>query len=182
MHNNCLSSLPVELTRLSKLFILVLAFNRFTSLPAVVAHMTDVRVSDVENIILAGNRISELPVEALLKMKYVKKVDLRMNRLTLPPSQTSRFSALEHLTHLDLRDNCVRDLDVRCVKTLEYANVERNEMTSLQLNGAQLKNVFASHNRKCQNCSSRVNESYVLNFSACLVCLTHGHHFSVHNL
>ena len=32
---------------------------------------------------MAGNQIEELPAEVLTKMKYVKKVDFRMNRLKL---------------------------------------------------------------------------------------------------
>ena len=36
--------------------------------------MTDVRISDVENIIMAGNSIDTLPHEIVTKMKYAKKV------------------------------------------------------------------------------------------------------------
>ena len=157
VHNNHLSSVPPELTKLSRLFILVLAFNRFRTLPPIVAHMTDVRVSDVENVILAGNQIEQIATDTLLKLKYAKKLDLRMNGLTLAPGDTVKFSALEHLTHLDIRDNCVHDLDIRAVKTLEYVNVERNEMTSLQLNGAQLKNVFAANNSESKTLKFSVN-------------------------
>ena len=74
IHNNHLFSLPSDLIALRKLFILVLAFNRFTSIPSVVAQMTDVRISDVENIIMAGNGIDTLPHEIVTKMKYAKKV------------------------------------------------------------------------------------------------------------
>jgi PH domain/leucine-rich repeat-containing protein phosphatase len=40
----------------------------------------------------------------------------------------------------------VPELDIRPLRTLEYLNVERNGMTSLQLNGIALKNLFAAYN------------------------------------
>lgn len=92
--------------------------------------------------------MEKLSVEVLSKMKYVKKVDLRMNQLTLPPSETMKFTMLEHITHLDIRDNRIGDLDIRALKVLEYLNCERNEMTTLQINGTALKNLFANHNGK----------------------------------
>ena len=146
VHNNQLTSLPLELTSLSRLFVLVLAFNRFESLPEVVAAMTDVRVSEVENVIMAGNRVTSLPPETIAKLKYVKKLDLRMNQLSLPAAETSRFTSFEHLTHMDLRNNVIEELDVRGVRTVEYLNVENNLITSLMVNGAQLKNLFAANN------------------------------------
>ena len=74
IHNNHLKDLPDDLVGLRKLFILVLAFNRFEKIPPVAAQMTDVRISDVENIIMAGNSIKEFPPELTTKMKYAKKV------------------------------------------------------------------------------------------------------------
>jgi hypothetical protein len=55
----------------------------------------------------SGNQIEKLAGDIMSRMKYAKKVDLRMNQLTLPPSETVKFVALEHLTHLDIRDNKV---------------------------------------------------------------------------
>ena len=75
--------------------------------------MTDVRISEVENIIMAGNQIEKLSGDIMTRMRYAKKVDLRMNLLTLPPSETVKFVALEHLTHLDIRDNKVRLLQLK---------------------------------------------------------------------
>ena len=79
-------------------------------------------------------------------MKYAKKIDFRMNNLFLSPEETLHFSILEHLTHLDVRDNYIAELDIRCIKTLEYLNCERNAITSLQINGLALKNLFAANN------------------------------------
>jgi len=140
--------LPDQMTQLRRLFILVLAFNRFASLPPVVAQMTNVRYSEVENIIMAGNQIEKISSETLMEMKYVKKLDLRLNHLVLPTTETMKFTILEHLTHLDIRDNQVAELDIRAIKTLEFLNCERNAMASLQLNGTALKFLFAGSNCK----------------------------------
>lgn len=147
VHNNHLSSLPDELITLKKLFILVLAFNKFTAVPNAIALMTNVRMTEVENVIMAGNAIEHLPGDLLEKLKYVKKIDLRMNQLTLPPSESTKFHLLEQLTHLDIRENDVGDLDIRAIRTLEYLNCERNNITTLQVNGSSLKNLFAAHNQ-----------------------------------
>jgi len=66
--------------------------------------------------------------------------------MCLPASETMHFSMMEQLTHLDLRMNNIKELDLRCVKSLEYLNVERNNIHTLQLNGTVLKTVFAAHN------------------------------------
>lgn len=110
--------------------------------------MTNVRYSEVENIIMAGNQIERISSETLIEMKYVKKLDLRLNQLALTTVETMKYTILEHLTHLDIRDNQVIDFDSRPIKTLEYLNCERNAMTSLHLNGTSLKFLFASSNCK----------------------------------
>ena len=74
------------------------------------------------------------------------QVDFRMNQLLLTPEETSKFTLLEHLTHLDIRDNKVGDIDLKALKTLEYLNCGRNEISSIQINGLSLKNFFAPHN------------------------------------
>lgn len=71
-----------------------------------------------------------------------------MNNLVLPASETVHMIALEQLTHLDLRMNSIKELDLRCLKCLEYLNVERNQLHTLQLNGTQLKTVFSAYNGK----------------------------------
>lgn len=71
-----------------------------------------------------------------------------MNNLTLPASETVHMSVMEQLTHIDLRMNNIKELDLKCIKSLEYINVEHNQLHTLQLTGNQLKTVFASHNGK----------------------------------
>lgn len=60
LHNNHLSSLPDELMLLRRLFVLVLAFNHFVKLPHVLTCMTNINVSEIENVILAGNQVGLL--------------------------------------------------------------------------------------------------------------------------
>lgn len=148
IHNNHLTVVPEQLLQLRCLFVLVLAFNRFASLPPVVAQMTNVRYSEVENIIMAGNQIEKISSETLVEMKHVKRLDLRLNQLILPTTETMKFTILEHLSHLDIRDNQVVDLDIRVIRTLEYLNCERNAISSLHLNGTSLKYLFAASNCK----------------------------------
>jgi len=69
-----------------------------------------------------------------------------MNRLVLSADETMYFSTFERLTHVDVRDNRVSELDVSAVRTLEYLNCERNAMSSLHVNGTALKNLFAACN------------------------------------
>jgi len=57
LHNNHLSSLPDELMLLRRLYVLVLAFNRFVKLPTVLTRMTKLNVSEIENVIFAGNQV-----------------------------------------------------------------------------------------------------------------------------
>jgi len=69
-----------------------------------------------------------------------------MNRLMLPVEETAHFNRFERLTHVDVRDNRISELDVSAVRTIEYLNCERNAMSSLYLNGTALKNLFAACN------------------------------------
>ena len=76
LHNNHLSGMPDEILQLKKLVILVLAFNKFHQIPASVAQLTDVRTSECETIIMAGNLIETISTEVIQKLKHAKKVIL----------------------------------------------------------------------------------------------------------
>ena len=69
-----------------------------------------------------------------------------MNQLVLSADETVNFSAFERLTHVDVRDNRVNELDISAVRTLEYLNCERNAMSTLYVNGTALKNLFVACN------------------------------------
>lgn len=149
LHNNHLTTLPDQLVALHRLRSLAIPFNRFITLPAVAAQMTHVLVSDVEAVSLAGNSIERLSSDALTELKYTKRLDLRLNELTLPPTDTLKFVVLERLSHLDVRDNHISELDLRVLRSLECLNCERNSMVSLRLNGTSLRNLAAAGNREC---------------------------------
>ena len=76
LHNNHLSGMPNEILQLKKLVILVLAFNKFHQIPASVAQLTDVRSSECETIIMAGNLIDSISSEVIGKLKHAKKVSM----------------------------------------------------------------------------------------------------------
>ena len=67
----------------------------------------------LDSIIMAGNQISRLPADHLSQMTHIKKIDLRLNRLRLLPTETAKFQSLEHVTHVDIRQNQVnRNKDI----------------------------------------------------------------------
>jgi len=148
LHNNHLTTLPEQLVALHQLSSLAVPFNRFITLPLVAAQMTHVHVSDVEVVSLAGNNIERLTSDTLAELKYTKYLDLRLNELTLPTTDTPKFVVLERLTHLDVRDNRIGELDIRVLRSLEHLNCERNSMVSLRLNGTSLRGLFAAENRE----------------------------------
>ncbi|WAR12148.1 PHLP2-like protein [Mya arenaria] len=132
LHNNQLAYLPEEMSRMRNLLVLVLAFNHFTSIPAVLQQSTE-SLLRIDSLIMAGNRIEKLPHDVLSKIHHIKKIDFRMNRLTLTPSEMAKFHLLELVTHLDVRDNAITELDVRPLRNLEYLNCERNNIHNLQV-------------------------------------------------
>ena len=140
--------LPEQLVALHRLSSLAVPFNRFITLPLVAAQMTHVQVSDVEVVSLAGNSIERLSSNALTELKYAKRLDLRLNELTLPTTDTLKFGVLERLTYLDVRDNHISELDLHVLRSLEYLNCERNSMVSLRLNGTSLRVLAAARNRE----------------------------------
>ena len=147
LHNNHLTYLPEEMSQMRNLLVLVLAFNHFTTIPSVLLNSHE-SLLKIDSLIMAGNRIEKLPHEVLSKMQYIKKIDFRMNSLTLLPSEVAKFHLLELVTHLDVRDNKVTDFDVRALRALEYLNCERNNIQTLQVHGAAIKTLVASNNGK----------------------------------
>ena len=131
--------------RMPKLLVLVLAFNRFTTVPHMLLQSEESSLR-IDSLIMAGNRIEKLPHEVLNKIKHIKKIDFRMNKLTFSPNEMAKFHLLELVTHLDVRDNLITDLDVRPLRNLEYLNCERNSIHSLQVSGGAIKTLLAMNN------------------------------------
>lgn len=71
--------MPSEILNLKKLVILVLAFNKFHQIPSCVAQLTDVRTSECDTIIMAGNLIETVSSEVLMKLRHCKKVGSSSN-------------------------------------------------------------------------------------------------------
>ena len=145
LHNNHLTSLPVEMSQMRNLLVLVLAFNHFTTIPSVLLMHPD-SLLRIDSLIMAGNRLENLPPELLNRMQHIKKIDLRMNSLSVSPVEVVKFHLLELVTHLDVRDNKISELDVRALKALEYLNCSRNSLHTLQVNGAAIKTLVATQN------------------------------------
>ncbi|ESO82713.1 hypothetical protein LOTGIDRAFT_155730 [Lottia gigantea] len=145
LHNNRLQYLPEVIMEMRNLNVVVLAFNRFTTIPSVLLQ-SKLAVYKLDSLIMAGNLVESLPIDLLSEMSHVKKIDLRMNKLKVSTVDMTKFYLLQHITHLDIRDNLIEELDIRAIRALEYLNCERNKLTSLQLNGSALKNLYASHN------------------------------------
>jgi len=131
------------------LLVLVLAFNHFSTIPTVLQKSQN-SLLRIDSLIMAGNRIEKLPHDVLSKIPHIKKIDFRMNKLTLTPSEMAKFHLLDLVTHLDLRDNAITDLDVRPLRNLEYLNCERNKVQSLQISGGAIKTVLAMKNGGCR--------------------------------
>ena len=72
LDGNHLSSLPEELGSLSQLSSLGLSFNNFPHIPSVLE-----RLSAVDKLAMAGNRVESLELETLARMSHLRNIDLR---------------------------------------------------------------------------------------------------------
>ncbi|TNN87530.1 PH domain leucine-rich repeat-containing protein phosphatase 2 [Liparis tanakae] len=123
-----------------KLNGLGLSFNNFTHIPAVLE-----RLSAVDKLAMAGNRVESLELCILAKMSHLKNIDLRLNRLHWMSSES--LEAVSQVTQLDLRDNCLDSLDLSSVCNLETLHCQRNQLGTLTLSGSALRMLHASSNR-----------------------------------
>ncbi|KAI5622187.1 PH domain leucine-rich repeat-containing protein phosphatase 1, partial [Silurus asotus] len=138
LDGNMLSSLPADLGSLQRLCYLGLSFNEFSAVPGVLE-----RLGGVERLCMAGNRVEQLELQSfrLLSIKYV---DLRLNRISTVVPDEPDF--LRHVTQLDVRDNCLSELDASLFPRLEVLHCQRNRITRLRLRGCTLKALYASNN------------------------------------
>lgn len=58
------------------------------------------------------------------------------------------LEAVNQVTHLDLRDNCLSSLDLSTVCNLEVLHCQRNQLGTLTLSGFTLRTLNGSSNRK----------------------------------
>lgn len=96
LSESAITSLPVEIGKLTELTGLDLALNQLTSLPSEIGQLTNLEV-----LSLHGNQLASVPVE-LAKLTKLKGLDLGGNRLTSIPLEIGQ---LKNLTRLWLQDN-----------------------------------------------------------------------------
>ncbi|XP_066572616.1 PH domain leucine-rich repeat-containing protein phosphatase 1 [Amia ocellicauda] len=142
LDGNCLSSLPSELGNLQHLSYLGLSFNEFAEVPPVLE-----RLSAVEKLCMSGNSLRTLDLQ-WFRLLHIKHVDLRLNKICRVVPEEPDF--LRHITHLDLRDNHLRELDATPFSRLEVLHCERNRLSALSVSGCLLKGLYASANELSQ--------------------------------
>ncbi|XP_026024376.1 PH domain leucine-rich repeat-containing protein phosphatase 2 isoform X4 [Astatotilapia calliptera] len=140
LDGNHLSSLPDEMGGLFQLNSLGLSFNSFSHVPAVLE-----RLSVVDKLAMAGNRVESLDLCTLVRMSHLKNIDLRLNGLRWVKSEN--LEVVSQVTQLDLRDNCLESLDLGSVCNLETLHCQRNQLGTLTLSGFTLRMLHASSNR-----------------------------------
>uniref|UniRef100_A0A3P8NF04 PH domain leucine-rich repeat-containing protein phosphatase 2 n=1 Tax=Astatotilapia calliptera TaxID=8154 RepID=A0A3P8NF04_ASTCA len=150
LDGNHLSSLPDEMGGLFQLNSLGLSFNSFSHVPAVLE-----RLSVVDKLAMAGNRVESLDLCTLVRMSHLKNIDLRLNGLRWVKSEN--LEVVSQVTQLDLRDNCLESLDLGSVCNLETLHCQRNQLGTLTLSGFTLRMLHASSNRESNRASSNRN-------------------------
>ncbi|XP_036782822.2 PH domain leucine-rich repeat-containing protein phosphatase 2 isoform X2 [Manis pentadactyla] len=140
LDGNFLSTLPEELGNLQQLSSLGISFNNFSQIPEIYEKLTL-----LDKIVMAGNQLEVLNLEALNRMSHIKHVDVRMNHLKT--MVTENLEGNKYITHMDLRDNQLTDLDLSSLCGLEQLHCERNQLRELTLSGFCLRTLYASSNR-----------------------------------
>lgn len=59
---------------------------------------------------------------------------------------TENLEGNKYITHMDLRDNQLADLDLSSLCSLEQLHCERNQLRELTLSGFSLRTLYASSN------------------------------------
>lgn len=86
-----LTSLPLAITRLTKLKKLDLSFNQITRVPSEIGQL-----SNLESLNLRSNQLSKLSPE-VAKLVHLETLDLRTNRLTALPDEIAQLKSLARL-------------------------------------------------------------------------------------
>uniref|UniRef100_A0A672YLH8 protein-serine/threonine phosphatase n=1 Tax=Sphaeramia orbicularis TaxID=375764 RepID=A0A672YLH8_9TELE len=138
LDGNSLNDLPNELGSLQRLSYLGLSFNQFSHIPQVLE-----RLASMEKLCMAGNNLETLTLQNF-RLLRVKHIDLRLNKISIMVPDEPDL--LRHVTHLDVRDNRLKDLDASVFPRLEVFHCERNCIESLKAKGCLLKGIYASNN------------------------------------
>ncbi|XP_030858740.1 PH domain leucine-rich repeat-containing protein phosphatase 2 isoform X3 [Gorilla gorilla gorilla] len=94
-------------------------------------------ISTLTELNLSCNGFHDLPSQIgnLLKMNHLKTMVIE------------NLEGNKHVTHVDLRDNRLTDLDLSSLCSLEQLHCGRNQLRELTLSGFSLRTLYASSNR-----------------------------------
>ncbi|XP_030437388.1 PH domain leucine-rich repeat-containing protein phosphatase 2 isoform X5 [Gopherus evgoodei] len=156
LDGNFLTSLPEELGNLQQLCSLGLSFNNFSEVPVVCEKLTA-----LDKLAMAGNQLETLNLGVLNRMSHIRYVDLRLNHLRR--LSVDSLEGNKSVTHMDLRDNQLTDLDLSFLGCLEQLHCERNQLRELTLSGFSLRALYAN-----TNCLMTINVYPVPSLLTCL--------------
>ncbi|VDK70361.1 unnamed protein product [Onchocerca ochengi] len=156
--DNSLYHFPIAVTHLSNLTELILSGNRISYIPKQIAELIKIKGDQIPDVLFTLKRIQHLEmagnnieVSALhsLSCIHVSKIDLRRNTLKRTMRLTSFICCA--LTELDIRDNeNLHELDLSNLHTIQVIHCERLHLTSLQVNGTNLRYLYADDNELSQ--------------------------------
>ena len=131
LSNNQLTSLPTEVARLTNLTNLDLSNNQLTSLPAEITQLTN-----LSSLKLRNNQLQSLPAEIgwLTNLYFL---DLSGNQLTSLPAE---FTRLTNLGALSLSDNLLPSLPIELTQLTNLTDLflSSNQLTTLPAETAKL--------------------------------------------
>ncbi len=134
LHNNQLTSLPAQMANLTNLTLLSLNNNQLTELPAQIG-----KLRNLTTLKLTENQLTELPVQ-IGRLKNLTELWLQDNQLTGLPAEIGQ---LTNLTNLYLFMNQLTEVptEIGRLEKLEILYLEQNELTSLPGEIWKLKNL-----------------------------------------
>ena len=134
-------AVPAEIGQLTSLHVLVLSYNKLTSLPAEIGQLTS-----LEDLHLHDNRLASLPA-AIGQLTLLKELSLSANQLTGLPAEIGQLTSLEEL---DLEDNQLTSVpaEIGQLTSLKELYLNRNQLTSLPAEIGQLTSLTELHLRR----------------------------------
>lgn len=132
LHANDLTSVPPEISKLTKLRALTLAHNELTELPPEIGKLTK-----LERLLLGGNQLTSLPA-AIWELTNMTRLGLGWNKITELPPEIGQLTKLDELDlvkcqlatlppeigklvklrRLELRQNPITDADMEHLTSL----------------------------------------------------------------
>jgi internalin A len=131
-----LTSLPLEITRLTNLTSLDLSNNQLTSLPEEIRRLTNLTSLD-----LSFNQLTSVPAE-ITRLTNLTSLELSDNQLTSVPAEITH---LTNLTRLDVGGNELTSVpaEIKRLTNLTRLDLSRNQLTMVPAEIAQLTNLIS---------------------------------------